>query len=80
MPHEVSRMEEALGWPGQVLANGHAIEGRVLLAWAYCQAYGKPLRRMLRQKGWSRTTFYKAVDNGSQRIADHLNKRAVMVR
>ena len=58
-------MEEALTWPGQVLANGHAVEGKVLLAWAFCVAYGKPLRRMMRQRGWSRTTFYKAVDSGS---------------
>ena len=53
-------MEEALSWPGTVLANGHAVEGKVLLAWAFCVAYGKPLSRMLRQRGWSRTTFYNA--------------------
>ena len=34
LPYEVSRMEEALSWPGQVLSNGHATEGKVLLAWA----------------------------------------------
>ena len=59
LPHEVSRMEEALSWPGQVLANGHATEGKVLLAWAFCIAYGRPLSRMMRQRGWSRTTFYQ---------------------
>ena len=80
LPHEVSRMEEALSWPGQVLSNGHATEGKVLLTWSFCIAYGRPLSRMMRQRGWSRTTFYKAVDTGSGRIADHLNKRAVMVR
>ena len=80
LPHEVSRMEEALSWPGTILANGHATEGKVLLAWAFCVAYGKPLRRMTNQRGWSRTTFYKAVDSGSARIADYLNARAVAVR
>ncbi len=80
LPYEVSRMEEALSWPGQVLANGHAVEGKVLLAWAFCVAYGKPLRRMLRQRGWSRSTFYRCVDSGSKRIADYLNQRSVTVR
>ena len=59
-------------WPGQVLSNGHATEGKVLLAWAFCVAYGKPLSWMMRQRGWSRSTFYRAVDTGSQRIADYL--------
>ena len=80
LPYEVSRMEEALSWPGQVLANGHAVEGKVLLAWAFCVAYGKPLRRMLRKRGWSRSTFYRCVDSGSKRIADYLNQRSVTVR
>ena len=73
-------MEEALSWPGQVLTNGHATEGKVLLTWAFCIAYGRPLSRTMRQRGWSRTTFYKAVDTGMARIADYLNKRAVTVR
>ena len=40
LPYEVSRMEEALSWPGQVLSNGHAAEGKALLAWAFCVGYG----------------------------------------
>ena len=28
LPHEVSRMEEALSWPGQVLSNGHGDRGQ----------------------------------------------------
>lgn len=80
LPYEVSRMEEALSWPGLVLSNGHAAEGRVLLAWAFTTAYGRSLRDLLRKRGWSRATFYRAVDRGSARIADYLNKRAVAVR
>ena len=41
---EVSRMEEALGWPGAILANGgdrHAVEARCLLAWAFHAARGR---------------------------------------
>ena len=59
---EVSRMEEALGWPGAILANGsdrYAVEARCLLAWAFHVAYGKPLRRLMQRRGWSRSTFYR---------------------
>ena len=80
LPYEVSRMEEALSWPGTILANEHAVEAKTLLAWAFCVAYGKPLRRMLRKRGWSRSTFYRCVDSGSKRIADYLNQRSVTVR
>ena len=73
-------MEEALSWPGQVLANGHAVEGKVLLAWAFCVAYGRPVRALLRKRGWSRTTFYRSVDTGAERIASYLNARGVAVR
>ena len=38
LPYEISRMEEALSWPGLVLSNGYAVEGRVLLAWGFCVA------------------------------------------
>ena len=44
LPYEISRMEEALGWPGLVLSNGHGVEGRVLLAWGYCVGYGRSVR------------------------------------
>jgi hypothetical protein len=80
---EVSRMEEALGWPGAILVNGsdrYAVEARCLLAWAFHAARGRSLGRRMRQRGWSRTTFYRAVDSGSRRIADHLNARAAAVR
>ena len=80
LPYGVSRMEEALSWPGQVLSNGHAAEGKALLAWAFCVGCGRPVRRLLRKRGWSRSTFYRTVDSGSARIADHLNARTVAVR
>ena len=80
LPYEVSRMEEALTWPGVVLSNGHAAEAKALLAWAFCVGYGRPLRQLMRKRGWSRSTFYRAVDSGSARIANHLNARAAAVR
>jgi len=80
LPYEISRMEEALSWPGLVLSNGHAVEGRILLAWGFCVAYGRPVRALLRKRGWSRTTFYRSVETGADRIASYLNARAVAVR
>ena len=60
LPHEVSRMEEALSWPGQVLCKRpRHRRARCCSTWAFCMAYGRPLSRMMRQRGWSRTTFYK---------------------
>ncbi len=75
-------MEEALSSPGAILANGggHPVEARCLLAWGFCVAYGKPLRRLMRQRGWSRSTFYRSVKSGAERIADYLNQRSVTVR
>ena len=81
LPYEVSRMEEALILAGRRFsANGHAAEGKALLAWAFCVGYGRPLRRLLRKRGWSRSTFYRAVDSGSARIAAYLNARGATVR
>jgi len=80
LPYEVSRMDEALRWPALVLSNGHASEAKVLLAFALCTAYGRSLRALLAKRGWSRSTFYRAVDRGSARIAEYLNARSVAVR
>jgi hypothetical protein len=80
LPYEVSRMEEALRWPAVVLSNGHAAEGKVLLAFAFTTAYGRSLRALLAKRGWSRSTFYRSVDRGSARIAEYLNARSVTVR
>ena len=80
MPYEISRMEEALSWPGLVLSNGYAVEGRVLLAWGFCVGYGRPLRALMRKRGWSRSTFYRSVEYGAERIAGHLNAHGVAVR
>ena len=73
-------MEEALAWPGAILASGHAVEGKCLMAWALSTAYGRSLRRLLAAKRWSRSTFYRRVDTGAERIAAELNRRGVPVR
>ena len=36
--------------------------------------------RLLRKRGWARTTFYRSVEIGAERIAGYLNNRGVAVR
>jgi len=44
---EVTRMEEAFGWPRSYLVNGHAVEAKCLLAATFCIAYRRPIGAML---------------------------------
>ena len=75
-PHEISRMEEAQGW----LLLVEEGERRCLGVWALAVARGIPVRKVLRQRGWSKSTFYRKVDNGSVHIAAILGERGVAVR
>jgi asparagine synthetase B (glutamine-hydrolysing) len=75
-PYEVSRMEEALGWLSW-LEEG---ERRCLAAWALASARGLSLRTMLEKRQWSRTTFYRRIEQGARRIADRLNQQGVQLR
>jgi hypothetical protein len=75
-PFEVSRMEEALGWLSLVEEG----ERRVLSVWALTAARRIPLRKVLRQRGWAPTTFYRKLDGGAARIASTLDARGVAVR
>src|SRR5262245_19882106 len=77
---EISRWEEAFGWPGAILTQDHPAECRCLLAWAACIAFGRPLARELRKRGWPRSTFLRRVESGAAHIADYLNERGVAVR
>ena len=74
-PHEISRMEEAQGWLSLVEEG----ERRVLAVWALAAARGIPLRKLLRQRGWAPTTFYRKLDGGAARIAAILGERGVAV-
>jgi hypothetical protein len=78
--HEVSLMEEAFGWLPQALCNGRVVEGKCLLCWAHSQAGGPPLRRTIRMRGWSRSTFLRRVEGGAEAIANHLRARDVPLR
>jgi hypothetical protein len=75
-PHEISRMEEAQGW----LLLVDEGERRCLAVWALAASRGIPVRKVLRQRGWSKSTFYRKVDGGSVQVAAILGKRGVAVR
>ena len=80
---EVSRMIEALNWPGAILAV-HGGAGRTqalrLLVWSYCAASGRNAGALLRSRAWSYETFARNVGRGAERIAACLNARDVAVR
>ena len=69
-------MEEALDWL-RWLPIG---ERRCLASWALASAKGLSVRRMLDKRHWSRSTFYRRVDQASARIAGRLNAQGVVVR
>ena len=71
---EISRMEEAQGW----LLLVEEGERRCLGVWALAAARGIPVRKVLRQRGWSKSTFY--VDGGAVHIAAILGAHGVAVR
>ena len=69
-------MEEAQGW----LLLVEEGERRCLGVSALAAASGTPVRKVLRQRGWSKSTFYRKVDSGSAHIAAILGERGVAVR
>jgi hypothetical protein len=51
-----------------------------LTIWALAAARGVPVRKVLHQRGWSKSTFYRKLDGGAARIAAILGERGVVVR
>jgi hypothetical protein len=49
---------------------------RCLATWALAAARGVPVREVLRQRGWSKSTFYRKLDGGAARIAAILGSAA----
>ena len=72
---EVSRMEEAFSWLA-ILADRPG-ERNCLVAWA--RTNGSMLA-LIKRQGWSKATFYRRVEDGSDRIARELGRRGVVVR
>lgn len=71
--NDISRMEDAHAWLG-ILAP-YPEERRCLAQWAAAVAYGRSLRRLLLQRRWSRTTFWRRVTAGAYIIAVALERR-----
>ena len=60
-------MEQAHEWLRLHLAN-HPAERTCLAHWATAIAYNRSLRALLMRRRWSRSTFYRRVDEGSRII------------
>jgi hypothetical protein len=73
---EITRMDEAIEW----LRWLDVAERRCLAAWATGKARGLNVRAIIRSRGWKPRSFYRAVDNAAERIAERLNKQGVQVR
>jgi hypothetical protein len=43
---------------------------RCLATWALAAARGIPVRKVLRQRGWSKSTFYRKLDGGAARMGN----------
>jgi len=76
---ELKRMEEAHEWLRTILAK-YETERLCLAHWAACIAYRRSLRRLLAQRRWSRTSFYRRIAIGSLIIAVQLKERGEAVR
>jgi hypothetical protein len=71
---DVSRMEAAHDWLRTILGP-HPQERLCLGQWATAIAYRRSLRRLLSQRRWSRTTFYRYVTAGAHVIALELRQQ-----
>ena len=68
---ELTRMEQAHEWLRVRLAQYNR-ERTCLAHWATAIAYRRSLRSLLIRRRWSRSTFYRRVDEGSRIIAASL--------
>jgi hypothetical protein len=75
---DLSRMEQAHDWLREILAS-YPEERLCLMQWATAIAYRRSLRRLLLQRRWSRSTFYRMVGAGAHVIAVELQRRKLPV-
>jgi hypothetical protein len=75
---EISRMEIAQDWLRVILAR-YPEERMCLSAWAAAIAYRRSVRRLLVQRGWSRSTFYRYVTAGAHVVAIELKRQGCPV-
>jgi hypothetical protein len=71
---DIQRMEAAHDWLRVFLAS-YPVERECLSRWATAIAYQKSLRRLVLQRCWSRTTFYRHVSAGAHVIALELQRQ-----
>ena len=71
---DISRMEAAHDWL-RVIFVQYPQERLCLSQWAAAIAYRRSLRRLLAQRGWSRSTFYRYVTAGALIIAIELGRQ-----
>jgi hypothetical protein len=76
--HEITRMENAQDWLRLILAP-YPEERLCLSAWAAAIAYRRSIRRLLVQRRWSRTTFYRYTTAGAHVIAIELRRQGLPV-
>lgn len=75
---EISRMETAHDWLRMILAP-YPEERQCLALWATAIAYRRSLRRLLLQRRWSRSSFYRRVEAGAHVIAVELQQQGLPV-
>jgi hypothetical protein len=75
---QVSRLEEAIGWPARYLADAGL--RRLLGAFLDAKARRKGLRRLCRERGWSYSLFERRVGQACGLIAAGLKRDRVPVR
>jgi hypothetical protein len=71
---ELTRMDDAQDWMRVILAP-YPEERRCLSQWATAISYRRSVRRLLVQRGWSRTTFYRYVTAGAHIVAMELRRQ-----
>jgi hypothetical protein len=65
---DITNMEEAHDWL-RIILSPYPQERLCLAHWAAAIAYHRSVRELLRQRRWSRTTFYRMVGAGAHVIA-----------
>jgi hypothetical protein len=71
---DIARMEAAHDWLAILAA--YPQERLCLAQWAAAVAYHRPVRRLLMQRRWSRTTFWRRVTAGAHIIALELTRQS----
>jgi hypothetical protein len=75
---DITRMEEAHDWL-RIILFPYPQERLCLAHWAAAIAYHRSLRRLLQQRKWSRSSFYRYVSAGALVVALELDRQGTPV-